>query len=232
LRKKVGGVVTELAAMDFPVTPGRTYRVRLDTRADDLYASVDGSVMLHARDHALTRGAAGFRGYHATYDIDNVLVSPLSSTLYRRDAGEKEQERPWSFDAGQWNFPDQETVRQTAWHSAFALVGSTTADEIVECRARVDAFNPASTAAWAGVIARFTDRAHHYLLALRSNGAVQLRKVVNGTTTLLSGRVLTVAPGTQHLLRLDATGDRLRGYVDGVLEYGPLHYELERVLEE
>jgi hypothetical protein len=218
LRKKVGGVVTELAAVDLPVTPGRTYRVRLDTRADDLYASVDGSVMLHARDHALTRGAAGFRGYHATYELDNVLVSPLSSTLYRRDADQREQDRPWIFDAGQWSLPDPVTVQQTAWHSAFALVGMTTDDEIVESRMRVDAFNPASTAAWAGVVARHGDRAHYYLLAMRSNGAVQLRKVDESATTLLAGRVLPVTPGTDYLLRLDVTGDRLRGYVDGVLQ--------------
>jgi hypothetical protein len=228
LRKKVGGVVIELAAMEFPVTPGRTYRVRLDTRADDLYASVDGTVMLHARDHSLTRGAAGFRGYHATYDLDNVLVSPLSSTLYRRDADRTDQDRPWTFDAGQWSFPDQDTVQQTAWHNAFALVGKTTDDEIVESRTRVDAFNPASTAAWAGLVARYTDRADFYLLAMRSNGALQLRKVDDGVTTLLAGRVLSVTPGTDYLLRLDVTGDHLRGYVDGVLQVEALDDTLTR----
>jgi hypothetical protein len=218
LRKKVGGVVTELAAADFPVTPGRTYRVRLDTRADDLYASVDGAVVLHARDRSLSHGAAGFRGYDATYDIDNLLVSPLSSTLYQRDSADRYQQRPWSFETGQWSAPDENTIQQTAWHSTFAVIGEPTDDEIVECHARVDAFNPASTAAWAGVVARYADRHDFYSLVLRSNGAVQLRKVVDGTTTLLAGRVLSVTPGAEYLLRLDVTGNRLRGYVDGVLQ--------------
>lgn len=219
LSKKVAGVVTELAATDLPVTPGRTYRVRLDTRGDDLYASVDGNVMLHARDHSLTRGAAGFRGYHATYEVDNVLVSPLSSTFFASDdPGVKPRFLLWQVDAGQWSASSQGDLQQTAWHSTFAVIGEPTDDEIVESRARVDEFNPASTAAWAGVVARFADRHDFYALVLRSNHAVQLRKVVDGVTTLLAGRVLDVTPGQDYLLRLDVVGDRLRGYVDGVLQ--------------
>ena len=36
--------------------------------------------------------------------------------------------------------------------------------------------------------------------------------------TVLKGRALTITPGRFYELRLDAIGDKLRAYVDGVLQ--------------
>lgn len=87
----------------------------------------------------------------------------------------------------------------------------------VAARMRVTAFSTANAGAWAGVVARYTSYANHYSLVLRSANWVQLRKKVNGVVTVLRGRPFTVTPGQYCDLRLDATGNTLRGYIDGVL---------------
>jgi len=219
----VGGVVTVLAAATLPaansLVPGRTYRLRLDTVGEYITAEVDGIGRLHATDGSLTHGSAGFRGYRASYDVDNVLLSPLSSNLFRIEPGVLVYGATWQSRGGSWTFPPGFTLQQTGSSDAFAFIGESTDNQIVVSTVRVDQFNAASSAAWAGVMARYVDHINFYHLILRKNNRLQLRKMVNGVTTILAERVLTVTPGKDYLLRLDATGGRLRGYVNGVLQF-------------
>ena len=86
-------------------------------------------------------------------------------------------------------------------------------------RARLDTFATPSGSEqrWFGVMARHTDERNYYYLSLRSSNTIALRRLVDGNVTTLASAPFTVRPGTWYALRLDAIGDRLRAYVDGVL---------------
>jgi ABC-type amino acid transport system permease subunit len=66
-------------------------------------------------------------------------------------------------------------------------------------------------------MARHVDPQNFYFLSLRSSNTVSLRKVVDGTVSILRSAPFAVQPGTWYQLRLDAIGNRLRAYVNGVL---------------
>jgi pectate lyase len=66
-------------------------------------------------------------------------------------------------------------------------------------------------------MARHADERNFYYLSLRRSNTVSLRKFVNGVATTLATAPFTVEPATWYALRIDAVGDRLRGYVNGRL---------------
>jgi hypothetical protein len=69
---------------------------------------------------------------------------------------------------------------------------------------------------WVGLATRFTDPSNFYYVAVRSSGKVLLRRRVNGAFKDLASAPLQVAINTDYRLRLEATGDRLRVFVNGV----------------
>jgi hypothetical protein len=224
LRKMVNGVITELASAPLAVVKNQRYLVRLEARGRELIATIDGGRPLRVFDASLTHGAAGFAGYRTGFDVDNFSVSPLASTLFRVAAGDGTIAiASWTKRGNDWqisgNYPGPYYWSQpdTAIEG-HAVIGTPTDDQIVTTRARIDSFDPASTAGWVGVMNRYVDNRNYYSLVLRSNGNVQLRRTVNGTMTVLAGRAFAVAPGQLYGLRLDAVQNRLRGYVNGVLQ--------------
>jgi hypothetical protein len=217
LRRKVGGEVRDLVGGLLPVTPGRVYHVRLETRGDEIKVEVDGVLRLAAFDTSLSHGSAGFRGHRSQYEIDNFMVSPLATDLYRTDAGAALPTR-WTTRGGNWSIPAQGAPisQQSNRSEAFAVIGEPATDQMVRTVTRVDAFN--GSAAWVGVVARYVNHLNFYHLTLRSNNRVQIRKQVNGVVTVLNDRTVTVTPGRYYDLRLVVVGDRVRAYVDGVLQ--------------
>jgi hypothetical protein len=97
---------------------------------------------------------------------------------------------------------------------ARALVGTPTDDQVVVTRARATAF--AGQDRWFGITARYVDESNYYYLAVRNSNTVSLRKLVNGAIVTLGTVALTVAPNTWYDLRLDAVGNELRAFVNGV----------------
>jgi len=69
---------------------------------------------------------------------------------------------------------------------------------------------------WVGLATRFTDAANYYYVTARRSGNLLLRRKVNGAFTTLASAPLQVAINTDYRLRLEAAGDRLRVFVDGV----------------
>jgi hypothetical protein len=220
----VNGVITELASAPLTVAPNRRFLVRLETRGQELIATIDRGRPLRVFDASLTHGTAGFAAYRTGFDVDNFTVSPLASTLFRAPMDDSIIAiASWTRRGNDWQFtgfypgpyyysqPDTEI-------EGHSVIGTPTDDQIVATRARIDSFNPATTAGWVGVMNRYVDNLNYYSLVLRSNGNVQLRRKVNGTMTVLAGRAFGVTPGQTYELRLDAVDDRLRGYVDGVLQ--------------
>jgi len=52
---------------------------------------------------------------------------------------------------------------------------------------------------------------------MRASGQLQIRKVVNGVTTVLAAKAFTVNPGAFHTYELHAVGDQLHASVDRVV---------------
>jgi len=84
----------------------------------------------------------------------------------------------------------------------------------VVTRARATGFSGQDR--WFGIAARYVDESNYYYLAVRNSNTVSLRKLVNGAITVLGTAPLTVTPNTWYDLRLDAVGNELRAFVNGV----------------
>jgi hypothetical protein len=69
---------------------------------------------------------------------------------------------------------------------------------------------------WVGLATRFTDAANYYYVTARSSGNLMLRRKVNGAFSTLALAPLPVAINTDYRLRLEAAGDRLRVFANGV----------------
>ena len=87
-------------------------------------------------------------------------------------------------------------------------------DQAIEADIRPTQFS--SNDRWVGLATRFTDAANFYYVAVRSSGKVLLRRKVNGAFNTLASAPLQVAINTDYRLRLEAAGDRLRVFVNGV----------------
>jgi hypothetical protein len=75
---------------------------------------------------------------------------------------------------------------------------------------------PESPVPWFGLLARYVDARNYYYLSVRGSNSLQIRKVVNGVTTVLAGKSFTVAPGQLRTYELRALGNELHAFVDGV----------------
>jgi pectate lyase len=74
-----------------------------------------------------------------------------------------------------------------------------------------------ASGAWAGVLFRYVDAAHHYALALRDGTTLELRRIADNVTTTLATAPAVVPPGTVCALRLNAVGNSFKVYRNGAL---------------
>jgi hypothetical protein len=223
LRRMAGGSLRVLASAALTTAVNRNYRLRMESVGTLHRVYVDGRLILDADSAGPTHGRAALLTDRAQAEFDNVVVSPtLHTTMYASDF-EAGTAGPWTFTGpGYWNlWPGLSTVfyQSSIAGDARASIGVPTGDQVVRVRARLDTFaSPSgSQERWFGVMARHVDERNFYYLSLRSSNTVSLRKVVNGSVTTLGTASFTVQPGTWYQLRLDAVGNRLRGYVDGTL---------------
>ena len=87
LRRLRNGVFTELAATraPSPFTPGRSYRVRLESVGDQHAVFLEGIPRLHAKDTTIAQGSPVVAGYRTRFDVDNVIVSGATRLALRLD---------------------------------------------------------------------------------------------------------------------------------------------------
>jgi hypothetical protein len=228
LIRVLAGESRVLATAPFPIAVNRNYRVRMESIGSLHRVFIDGAMVLEARDDAVQRGHAALLTYRAAADFDDVVSTPNARTLmydntldgtycrqFVAEFGLRESGAPeWdcaNYDAGY--------LRQaSAADIARAAIGPSTGDQIVESRLAPESFAASSSQdQWIAVLARFRDENDYYYLTLRSSNLVSLRKLVNGQITELDSADFAVAAGAWHTLRLEAVGDRLRGYVDDAL---------------
>jgi hypothetical protein len=225
LRRKVNGVVTTLMSASRTVTPGSHHHVALKALGQQIKVFVDGEMVLWTYDAALTHGRAALRGYRSQVDYDNVIVNQIGQTTiynaFRSLRSSVLQYDPlWKLSGtGNWTLPATGVIRQDSLAGdARAAVGVPTGDQVIQARARATAFAApeGSQERWFGIAARYRDSRNYYYLGLRSGNTVSLRRLHNGVITVLASAPLTVTPGTWFNLRLDAIGNELRGFVNGV----------------
>lgn len=219
LRRMAGGTLRVLASAAYPFVPNRYFRVRLESVGTLHRVHVDGRLVLDADSSGPTHGHAALVTDRAQGEWDNVVISPtLHTTIYANDFADGEA-GPWTHSGiGFWHVSTtspQVYSQSSIAGDARASIGVPTGDQSVRVRARLDTFaNPSGMQdPWFGLMARRTDDSNFYYVTLRRSNRIDLRKVVNGSVTVLASRAFTVAPATWYRLRLDAVGNQLRVYV-------------------
>jgi hypothetical protein len=88
-------------------------------------------------------------------------------------------------------------------------------DQVIEAHVQADRYGT-GTNPWFGVLGRYVNDGTYYYVSVRNSNALSLRKVVNGTITVL-GTVpftpATAAPGDR--VRLEIIGNKVRAYANG-----------------
>jgi hypothetical protein len=228
LKRMRNGTYATVARKTLPVVAGRNYHVALQAFGDFVRVLVDGREFLWwSEEQPIPHGSAALIGYRTAVDYDNVVAAQLGQRPIFELAsagcfGELRYFPVWTTTGtGTWNCSQdtfENVMQQTSTGGdARATVGTPTDDQIVTTRARATAFAaPTGTQErWFGVAARYSDATNYYYLTVRNSNTVSLRKLVNGTITVLGTAPLTVTPGTWYDLRLDAVGNELRAFVNG-----------------
>ena len=122
---------------------------------------------------------------------------------------------------GQWAYDsstEYQGFRQTDTSGqAFAIKGEVMQDQSVAVSGRLDQFASTDPVSWYGVIARYADANNYYYLSARSSNQLQIRKVVNGVTTVLKAVSYTTVPGKYQTLTLTVIGNELTAMVGDVV---------------
>ena len=220
LKRKMNGVLSELAKVAIGMTLNVQRRVRLESDGNHHAVFVDDYEYLHAYDDKLPHGRAGLRTYRASADFDNVLVSSAPRAAYVPEEINQTSEAFDVFD-GAWAIYHDELFDQDLYEQSYVAGNARTVawpvsdDQIVQTYVRVNRLVPSSRSeAWVGLMARYQDPSNYYYVSLRSSNQISLRKVVNGQITVLKSAPLPVADGRDFLVRLDVVGTKLRVYVD------------------
>jgi hypothetical protein len=209
----------EIARAGVPFGTNRSYRLRFETRDSLLRVFVDGAQVISHTDRTHTHGSASLASEGVAADFDNVIVSPLWTSLFAPfDLGNGEK---WTTRGGTWiDVNNQATPlarRQTdKTLLARSLTGvPETDDQIIETVVRIDSLPPSGDR-WVGVIARYGDDANHYYASLGVNSGLQIRRVAGGSATVLASVPYAVVGNRNYRLRFEAVGNQLRAYVDDV----------------
>jgi len=189
---------------------------------DKLFATFDSQFSVDTTDTSpLTHGSAALLTNLTRADFDNLHVSPSSRYDLLSLNFLDNPDRPLETNGGTWTVQDAESpygIYQTNTNVlATAVGGAPIDDQRVRSYVRLESFGSATPVPWFGVIARYQDPSNYYYLSVRGSGTLQIRKIVNGVTTLLAAKDFTVNPGEFHQYELHVVGDQLHASVDGVL---------------
>jgi hypothetical protein len=225
LKRMRAGAFTTLGSAALPVAIGTTYRIRLESVADHVRVLVNDRPVIRVRDAALSGGRPGLMTYRTRADFDNVIVNANPGYVAFSDDFEGlhcclhgisgDWQRVQS--NGGWIRRNTDVTGgarlliQNAGHASFGTQG----DQIVQADLRPTLFSGADR--WVGLIARYRDESNYHYVTLRSSGALDIRKLVNGSIQTLVSVPFTVQTNVTYRVRLEAVGTRLRAYVNGTL---------------
>ena len=221
LKRVRNGVPELFVQKSMSIVKGHTYRVSLQAYGNGFIVRIDGKQFLYWNEaQQIPHGNVALVGYRTAVDYDNVVAAEvgqlpivdLSSGCY----GPLVNMPQWTLTGtGTWSCDSTKGVQQTSTAGdARALIGTATDDQVLTTRARFTSANGQDR--WFGLAARYVDASNYYYLTLRTSNTVSLRKVVNGAVTVLGTASLPVTANTWYDLRLDAVGNELRAFVNGV----------------
>jgi len=238
LKRIQAGVFTTLGTAALPVTIGTTNRIRLESVGDHVRVFVNDRPVIRVRDSALSGGRPGLMTYKTRADFDNVVVNANPGYLAFADDFEILQFN-WTPVTGNWrrtavdggwvqrNTDVSGGGRLLLWNAGFDSFG-TPGDQIVQADLRPTQFSGADR--WVGLIARYRDASNYHYVTLRSSGALDIRKLVNGSIQTLASVPFTVQTNVNYRVRLEAIGTSLRVYVNGTLRAEAIDATLTRAV--
>jgi hypothetical protein len=228
IRRMQDGVVTPLPypVQLQPFVAGRNYRVRFEAVGDQLAVFVNGIPRAHVKDSTFTHGHPGIAGYRASFELDNIVVSPATRLLVRLDTAERQWANEPADLTGAWSYVGDaatgRTIRRQSDTSGDARWFSTSiiGNQVVSARVRPMSFGATTGTQdpWVGIAAHVVDAQNYYYVTLRRSNQVSLRKVVNGTVQVIATVPQTVTSGTWYDLRLEIIGTNIRAFVNGDLK--------------
>jgi hypothetical protein len=168
--------------------------------------------------HALTAKARDGAGNESTSEAVIVAIQQPAGFLFF-DSFESGNAAQWTTHAGTWAVAGDGSnvfAQTNTAGDAKASAGSPSwTNQIVEAKVKAQSFN--GTNRFVAVFARFQDPSNYYFVALRSNGTLQLSRLVAGAATAMVTQQFPVQTGTWYTVRLEVIGSTLKAFVDGVL---------------
>lgn len=162
-------------------------------------------------------GNNGYNGSNTAYVFD-VPASFTTTPATLQDDFQSGSAAGWSTLAGS-QFAVAQLGRTTVYRqsdtagSAGALFsGSDRTAQGVQAEVRPLAF--AATDSWVGVMSRYQSESNYYFATL-GRSSVELRKLANGTNTLLASAPFSATAGKAYRLQLVSVGNLHQAYVDG-----------------
>jgi hypothetical protein len=126
----------------------------------------------------------------------------------------------WTVLSGSWSVvtDGSKVARQaTLTDNARAQTNSSTwTNQRVSARVKPTSFNGSDRLV--AVLARVQNATNYYYATLRSSGKIELKKLVNGSSTTFASKSFTVSAGTWYTVRLEVIGNALSLYVNGTLQ--------------
>jgi len=213
LRKLVNGAISTLDVQPITVTPGRKYRLRLESMGQTHGVNVNDRLTLTAFDASHTEGTAGVVMYRTSADFDNVIVGPSPrATIFAQDFNVDGQPGDWTYNSGIYQVT-QGVYRQTSTDGdAKSIAGAMTSDSIVTARVRPTTLLAGNS--WVGLAARSTYPSDYVYVSLRANNTVTLRRLVSGNVYPIAEAPYTVTPGNWYTLRLEIVAGHTRVFVN------------------
>ncbi|HEV7608022.1 MAG TPA: hypothetical protein VGO61_11825 [Steroidobacteraceae bacterium] len=217
LKRMVGGVVTSLAAAPATVTTNRKYRLRLESIGTLHRVYFNDSLVLTARDAALSEGTAGVMTNAAAADYDNVLVTPNPFTTIYKHSFTSSNPGLWSNLNSTWESAGGVYHQTSTYDYAHAYTGAATDDQIVQVRIRPTSFQGPDN--WVGVMARFQDDHNYLFVTLRNRGVISLWRRTQSTGNVqLATRAFPVTTGTWYSVRVEIVNGLTRVFVNDQLQ--------------
>ena len=126
----------------------------------------------------------------------------------------------WTLLSGSWSVvtDGSKVMRQaTLTDNARAQTNSSTwTNQRVSARVKPTSFNGSDR--FVAVLARVQNATNYYYATLRSSGKIELKKLVNGSSTTIASKSFTISSGTWYTVRLEVIGNALSLYVNGTLQ--------------
>jgi hypothetical protein len=226
LNQRVNNVVTTLdwAPLSPAQVQGSWQSVRFlleDGRNLTALIGDNAGVILQAQVPSAVYGRVALLTHRTRADFDNLYATPSSrATLLYKDYRYAVGGRPFTYLGGTWVPPaDDDTpkgLRQTDTSGlALAIGGAPVDDQRVRGIIRLEEFASTPAVPWFGLVARYVDPQNYYFLSVRGTNQLQIRKVVNGVTTVLAAKAFTAPVGEERTYDLQVLGNQLHALVNG-----------------